>query len=205
MIRLILARHGEVRSDSPGRYWGYTDIPLSAEGIRQAKRLCHCLAKDKIGVIYSSDLRRALDTATIIASLRQIPVVSCWELREINFGQCEGMTFDEVREYCPEAERLWWGTDPELSFPGGESLKAFAERIDRFAIKLSSHSPDDTVLIVAHSGSLRVLICRLTGLDLCHWWQIRLDSASLSVVETFEPGAILCRLNDISHLKGGKK
>ena len=201
MARLLLVRHGDVESDTPGRYWGHSDIPLSAEGIRQAGKIRERLATEKIVAIYSSDLRRALNTATIIAIPHQVPVVPCPELREINFGHFEGMTFEEIKRWRPEAEGLWWGTDPNVGFPDGESLWALAQRIDCFVERLSNHDLTDTVLVVAHGGSLRMLVCRMIGLDLSHWWQLRIDHASLSVLDSYPGGAVISLLNEVCHLK----
>ena len=199
MTRLMLVRHGDVDADM-SRYWGHTDVPLSAEGLKQAGNLCRRLAKEKVDAVYSSDLRRAVDTAAVIAMPHRLPVVPCPELREINFGRCEGMTFGEVKEHYPEAEKLWLGADPELSFPGGESLGTLAERVETFAARLRHHKAD-TVLVVAHGGPLRVLICRLTGLDLSCWQQIQIERASLSIMEIDACGKVIHFLNDVSHLQ----
>ncbi len=200
MARLLLVRHGEIESMNPPRYWGHTNVRLCAEGMRQAQKLCRRLANETITAIYSSDLRRALDTAAIIAVPHQVPVVPCAELREIDFGRCEGMTFDEIKRSYPQAERVLAGLDLELDFPGGESFRALAERVDRFATRLSNHSPDDTILLVAHGGSLRTLVCRMISLDLSCWWQLRIDPASVTVLETYPEGTVLSLLNDLSHL-----
>ena len=83
----------------------------------------------------------------------------------------------------------------------GESFEGFKERTSAFLGKLESHTPSETILIVSHSGPLRVLVCRLLGIDQGHWWQIRFDNASLSIVETYPQGAIINLLNDTSHLR----
>ena len=200
MTRLLLVRHGEVESDKLGRYWGHTDIPLSAQGVRQAKMLRQRLVSENITAVYSSDLRRALDTAAAIAAPHRVPVVRCLELREICFGQCEGMTFNEIKSYHPEAETVWAGVDLGLRFPGGESLDDLLQRIDRFVERLWKDGPRDTALVVGHGGSLRMLVCRMTGLDPSHWWRIRIDKASLSVLESYPEGTVLSLLNDVCHL-----
>lgn len=201
MARLFLVRHGIVESNSTGRLWGHTDIPLCADGIQQAWKVCERLSREKIAIIYSSDLRRSLDTATIIASPHQLSMVSCPELREINFGRFEGMTFEEIKNCYPEAEKLWAGANPELSFPDGESLKALSNRIDHFVDRLSEYGLKDTVLVVAHGGSLRMLLCRLMGFDLSHWWQISITHASITILDCYPEGGMLCLLNDTCHCK----
>ncbi|MFH0941681.1 MAG: alpha-ribazole phosphatase [Chloroflexota bacterium] len=202
MSRLLLVRHGETELKSSERYWGATDVPLSALGLEQAERLRDRLAGEKIGAIYASDLARARVTAETIASKHRLTVTGCPELREINFGRLEGLTFSEIEQRFPEIAGLWKKRTLNLVFPGGETVARFNRRVSRFAGRLAGHTPDETVLVVAHNGTLRTLICRLLGLGLEHRWQFRLDLASLSIVETYSPGGILRLLNDVSHLGG---
>ncbi|MCR4393292.1 MAG: alpha-ribazole phosphatase [Dehalococcoidales bacterium] len=201
MARLFLVRHGETDSNSAFRYWGKTDVGLGSEGIRQAEQIRDRLADQRIDCIYTSDLRRTRLTAEIIARPHQIDIINCPELREIDFGEVEGLDFKEVQAKFPEVARKWIQHDPELVYPGGESLLQLDERIARFRSRLSAHAPQETVLIVAHSGVLRTLICQLLGMDLKYRWNLRIDLASLSIVETYPNFAILSLLNDVSHLK----
>ena len=195
-------RHGQVQSGDTGRYWRHTDVPLDAQGIAQAEKLRQRLASEPIRAIYSSDLKRALRTAGVIGSSHQVPVVLCPELREIDFGRFEGMTFAEIERHYPEAAKHWSGGEPELRFPGGESLDALAARVASFLARLAEDEITDTALVVGHGGSLRMLVCQLLGLDLSQWWQVRLDPASLTIMETYPEGAVLCLLNDVCHLTG---
>jgi len=201
MARLLLIRHGETDSNSTFRYWGKTDVGLGSEGIRQAEQLRDRLACERIDYIYTSDLKRTRLTAEIIAQPHRREIINCPELREIDFGEVEGLDFKEVQAKFPEVARKWIQHDPELVYPGGESLRQLDERITRFRARLSTHTPQETALIVAHSGVLRTLICQLLGMDLKYRWNLRIDLASLSVVETYPNFAILSLLNDVSHLK----
>lgn len=203
MSRLLLVRHGDTGLNRGERYWGHTDIGLSAIGLRQAELLRHRLAKEKIDAVYSSDLMRALQTARTIAADNSKEVMVCPELREINFGYLEGLDYTEVSQFYPEVARLWAEGSPELSYPGGESLADFQRRVLGFLVRLEKQPAGATVLVVAHSASLRVLMCRLLGLDLGHWWQFRLDLGSLSVIGVYPAGGILDRLNDVCHLETG--
>ena len=200
MSRLLLVRHGDTELNSAERYWGRTDVKLSLAGIRQAECLRDRLATEQIDIVYSSDLRRALLTAETIASRHNLQVITCPELREINFGQLEGLTFAQVRQLHPAVTRLWIERSPKLKYPGGESLEGLDKRVSSFACRLEKHTEQETILIVAHSGVLRTLICQLLGMELRQRWQMRLDLASLTVVETYPQQAILCLLNDICHL-----
>ncbi len=178
---MLLVRHGDIAADM-SRYWGHTDVPLNDMGIRQAGKLAHRLGAEEIDVVYASDLRRAMDTAATIAGRCHLSVVSCPELREISFGQCEGLTFDEMKDRYPQTEGIWAAGGEDICFPGGESVRTFAARVGTFAETLRGES-SGTALVVAHGGSLRVLVCCLTGLDLSAWRDIHIERASLSIIE----------------------
>ncbi len=198
-MRLLLVRHAACESDGVPRYWGQSDLPLSQQGIRQAEKLRERLAREPLVAVYASDLRRALATAEIIVQPHGLAVVACPELREIDFGACEGLTYAEIRERYPDADRFC-ATDGLAAFPNGESVAQVGERVARFLARLASHQAGATLLVVAHGGPLSLLIGRLLGLPLARWWQIRLDVGSLSIVDVHPSGAILSLLNDRCHL-----
>lgn len=200
MSRLLLVRHGETELNSSERYWGHSDVKLSPLGLRQAERLRDRLAIERIDAVYSSDLQRALATAKIIASRHQLDVITCAELREINFGKLEGLNFEEISQLFPDFAAKWRvQRSTNIEFPGGESLDQLNKRVRNFVGRLKKRKADETVLVVAHAGVLRSLICQLMGLELQHIYHIRLDLASLSILETYPTGAILTLLNDVSH------
>ena len=202
MSRLLLVRHGITEFNSTRRFAGYSDVEMSDAGYRQVEKLRDRLANEKIDIIYSSDLRRALVTAEVISSRHNVDIITYSELREINYGDAEGLTFQEISSRYPEVAELVTNFSLQLKFPGGESFEGFIERTSKFLDKLKRHTPSQTMLIVSHGGPLRVLICRLLEIDLGHWRQIRLDNASLSRVETYPQGAIVSLLNDTAHLRG---
>ena len=201
MSKLLLVRHGDTKLNSGQRFWGQTDVELSAAGISQAERLRDRLSTEKIDVVYASNLKRAVVTAEIIASTHQLDIITCAELGEINFGWIEGLTFEEISQRHPEvAERLGKkGIRPK--FPGGESLDELNIRVNKFIRRLEKHAPEETILIVAHSGTLRLLLCNLMEIEIEHWRQFRVALASLSLLDTYPEGAILSLLNDVSHLE----
>jgi len=175
---------------------------MSATGYEQAERLRDRLANEKIDTVYCSDLRRAMVTAEVISTQHTADILPCSELREINYGDAEGLTFDEISRLYPEVAELITNFSLELNFPSGESFDEFIERVSKFSDRLDKHAPAETILIVSHSGPLRVLMCHLLGMDQCHWRQIRINNASLSIVESHQQEAILSLLNDTSHLRG---
>lgn len=201
MSRLLLVRHGVTEFNSARRFAGHSDVEMSAAGCRQVERLRDRLVDNKIDAVYSSDLRRASVTAEVISFGHKVDIVACPELREVNCGNVEGLTFEEISRLYPDVAESLINFSLRLRFPGGEGFEEFIARTSKFLDKLKRHTPSQTILIVSHSGPLRVLICHLLGMDLKHWRQISLDNASLSIVETYSQGVILSRLNDTAHLR----
>ncbi len=196
-----MVRHGETEGNSALRYWGKSDVKLSIQGLAQAERLRDRLTCERIDAIYSSDLVRAKVTADTIASEHGLPVISCPELREVNFGELEGLTFEEISQKYPEVAKLWIERSPRLEYPGGESRDEFSRRVACFRKRLEKHATTDSVLVVAHSGVLRTLICHLLNCELDVRWNLRCDLASLSILEMQQSETILTLLNDVSHLR----
>ncbi len=203
MTRLLLVRHGATEFNSSMRFTGHSQLPLNDVGSRQADKLAGRLAGEEIDVACTSDLRRAMDTTEAACRGREIEVLTCPELREIDYGDCEGLTFKEIAIRFPDVVEPWLGYSPDLTFPGGEKLAGFIERVGGFLERLESNPQWRTVLLVSHGGVIRVLLCRLLGLSSDHWWQFRVDNASLSIVETNDRRAILNLANDTSHLADG--
>lgn len=207
MARLILVRHGETEWNRQKRYQGQTDTELNTTGIRQAGKTAERLAQEKISVIYCSDLRRARQTAEIIASKQseRIDIRESPLLREMDFGDYEGLTFDEMDEQYRlifSASPSWRSRGPYVRSPNGESIADLAARVEQFSNSTLEHHPsNDTVLIAAHGGTIQVLVCHLLGISLDHWWQIRISGAAVSILETYPQGTSIVLLNDVNHLK----
>lgn len=199
MSRLFLVRHGKT-SGKDSVYLGHTDVPLNREGLRQAETLMFRLTPEKFTAIYSSDLSRSRKTAELISFPHNLEVSVFPELRELNFGQGEGRSFEEIRKLYP-AECQSWFVSPDFALPGGESLINLAERLKSFIDLLAKASAEDRILIVSHKGVIRTLVCILIGLKLKDYWKISIDPASITIVDTYQEGAILQLLNDTSHLR----
>ena len=200
-MRLLLVRHGDTEFNSSHKFMGHSDIDLSPEGQQQIERLRDYLVDDKIEAVYASDLLRTMTTAHILADGRRLSITPCPELREMNYGLCEGLTFGEINQSYPEVAKQCANFTPSLEFPEGETFQDFAKRNISFLDRLKAHKPSDTLLIVSHNGPLKTLVCHFLGIDMEHWWQIRIDTASLSIIDVSPRGAMLSRLNDTSYLK----
>ncbi|HEY2372965.1 MAG TPA: histidine phosphatase family protein [Gaiellaceae bacterium] len=148
MSRLILVRHAEPVDDMRGRCYGSLDVGLSPEGMRTAKRLT-TLESD---VVYSSPRIRALDTARAIADDVRIDD----DLRELDFGELEGRTYDEIAANEPELYRAWMERPTTVTFPGGESFALLKERA--LAALERIRSAHDCAVVVTHGGIIRAAL-----------------------------------------------
>lgn len=201
MPRLLLVRHGITETNATRKFTGQSDIDINADGYRQAEELRDRLADEKIDAVYSSDLKRAITTAGVICSPHQLEITACPEIRELNYGEAEGLTYKEISEKYPDLSEMIAKYSPVLSFPGGESFSDLTDRAGRFLEIINNHPTDQTILVVSHGGMLRTLICQLLGMDQEHWPKFRFDNASLTIVDIYPQRAILSLLNDTSHLK----
>ena len=153
MTEILLARHGETDWNLGRRVQGHTDIPLNAAGIDQARALAVQLSSEPLTAVFSSDLARALDTATAVAEMHGLEVTVDPRLREKNFGSWEGLTDLEIAERFPDAERGHWGD--------GETTEEVAERVLRVLERIRELHPHGPVLVVSHGGPLRAALAAL--------------------------------------------
>jgi broad specificity phosphatase PhoE len=198
---LILIRHAFTGEDFQGRFIGSTDIPLSEVGIRQAAALTTVLRNVAGAVCLSSPMQRVRETAQIAAEPLGLPVMIEPDLREIDFGSFEGLTFSEIRLRFPDQLHGWTGLERTFRFPGGESIAAFLERIERIGKKMASLG-SETVTVFAHGGVIRALICFFLGLEPSHYVLFEIDHASVSTVRLFGDNGVLTCLNDTCHVRG---
>jgi alpha-ribazole phosphatase len=199
-MKLFLIRHGQTDWNLNRRFQGQSDVPLNETGRQQANALAKRLSSQTFDAVYSSDLQRATETAKICRSdwqsdLRQDP-----RLREVNFGDWEGLTYTEIKEKYPDSLATWERDVYSSSPPNGETLADLAQRVQSFLDDLPQKHNDQTILVVAHGGVLQVMICLALKLSPTMYWQFYLSTASLSRISFYPAGAILNLLNDTSHL-----
>ncbi len=156
MTELLLVRHGETNWNAERRWQGRDDPPLNAVGRQQAEQLAADLDGERLDAVYTSDLRRALETAEIVAHRLDLPVRPLGLLREIDVGSWSGLTREVLEARFPEqlARHLEsWGTGWE----DGETPAQLTERTLVAARQIASEHPAGRVLVVTHGGVLRAL------------------------------------------------
>lgn len=198
-MKLFLVRHGQTDLNKVRRYQGRIDVPLNETGTGQAQKLASRLSSEQFDQIYCSPLSRAQQTAGIIHNGSTVDITKLGELVEMDFGKLEGKTYKEIIEIFPD----WNPAVFDFTFAGGENLDSLAIRMQSFVGMLKELDENSNVLVVTHSGCLRVILCLLLDIDINKWWQFKIDVASLTVVDNVGQGAVLSLLNDTSHLNGG--
>jgi alpha-ribazole phosphatase len=201
-VRLLLVRHGETVWNANQRYQGQCDVPLSPEGRRQARQLRERLRRETVHAVYASDLSRARETAEIILEGSGVAPTLVSELREMSFGAWEGMRHDEIEAAYPEQLRAWIADPVNVAPPGGETLASLFERSVAVLGRVTSGHDGQTVLVVAHGGPLRMILCHLLEVRPELYWRLGLRPASLTAVDLYPEGAIVGVLNDTCHLDG---
>jgi alpha-ribazole phosphatase len=199
--QLILIRHATVPAAYVGRYLGRTDVPLDRRGQDQARALAAALGDAGAAACWCSPLARARQTTELALPGAATPPRIEPDLREIDFGVWENRTFEEIHAADPAAVDRWAALAPDFTFPQGERLAGFVQRIGAVAQRLAA-DPADTLLAVTHGGVIRTLLCRLLGLDVRHYLAFRVDYASITRLELFDGQAVLTGLNDRHHLEG---
>jgi len=200
-MKLIFTRHGETNWNLMRKTQGGTDTTLTEKGKGQARLLAGRLRGEKINIIYSSPLSRAMETAQIIASVTGAEVVSAPDLNEYGFGQWEGQIIDMLKREYPDVYRVWETEPASCEIPDAEHFPSYCLRILGFLEKVRKAHDNETVLIVTHQLTSKIIITSALGItnNLIH--SFRVDNASYNVLN-FRPGrVVLERLNDTAHLR----
>jgi probable phosphoglycerate mutase len=183
MTKIYITRHGETEWNTQRRFQGQHDSPLTERGIMQVNLLSEYLQKIPITAIYASSCNRAVVTANIINSNKNLPLCVCDELREINFGVWEGMSTAEVKDKYPDDfQKYFYSPDKYIPNNGGETFDEVRLRLLKKIEEIVSAHPNETVLIVTHGNTLRILHAYFTDCSLSAIWNLLAPPASLSLV-----------------------
>lgn len=202
--RLLLVRHAESIWNEEGRLQGQLDPPLSELGRWQASKLAHRLSQRRPVALYTSDLERCLQTASILAGELDLEPQPSPTLREINLGEWQGLARSEVARRYPE---LWerWLTSPTWDLvPGGEGATKFASRVTSALAKISQrHAGADEVVVVTHGGLINMALATILRLPVADHAPFRLANTSITILEHRGDQPVVSLVNDICHLDPG--
>ncbi|MFH0872996.1 MAG: alpha-ribazole phosphatase [bacterium] len=195
-IKLYLIRHGENLSAYDGRYYGQTDLALSEQGRGQMAFLAKRLGGIPPSAIYCSDLARSRESAQVLGRKWGLSPIVWPELREINMGRWEGMSYEEINQLFPKQSEEWAKGSLDFRFPKGESLNDLKARVLPAHRRLIAENSEDAVLaIVGHAGPSRLILCRALGISLTHFWRLGQDFGGLSIIDYHGASALVSLLN----------
>ncbi|MHB8836308.1 MAG: histidine phosphatase family protein [Candidatus Methylomirabilia bacterium] len=194
--RLILIRHGQVEERFEGRFVGSTDAALSPAGLCQAQDLVSWLAGKQPGSCFCSPLQRCTATARVALKGLALQPELDPDLREVDFGEWEGLSFSEIAGKDTAAVDRWARFEPGFRFPGGESINEFPTRIGAAADRMAA-APQETVVAFTHGGVIRFMLCALLRLNPGSYAAFEIRPAGVVELALFEGGALLQFLGDV--------
>lgn len=200
MAELILARHGETAWNVEKVFRGRADVDLNRVGLKQAELLGKYLSNWELEAIYSSPLRRALDTANMVAGYQKVAVRVAEGLTDFDYGEWQSVPEQEVKKLYPALLNEWHSNPHKVRTPGGESLEDVRRRVVELINDILPRHRGN-VLLVSHRVVIKVLICYLLGLDNSHFWNISQDVAGITIFNYADGRFVLTKHNKTSHLQ----
>lgn len=198
---IYLIRHGEVAWNYSGAYVGVTDLQLNDVGLAQAHLLSDYLVRRNIAAVYSSDLQRARVTAEIIAEPLGLPVHRSIMLREINYGEWEGLTSEDISNRYGELYHKWISNAADIQIPGGETFRGMLNRSMAEFTKITDAHEDENIAVVAHKSVNRVIICQLLGMDINNYRMIGQVNSCFNIIQRRKKGDLVVQtINNRCHL-----
>jgi broad specificity phosphatase PhoE len=200
MAKLILARHGETVWNVEKIYRGRKDVSLDEVGIKQAELLGKYLSNWKLEAVYSSPLKRALDTANIVARYQKVGVHVAEGLIDFDYGEWQSLPEQEARRLYPTLHSEWHNNPHKVKMPGGESLEDVRRRVIEVVDDVLSKY-QGSIVLVSHRVVNKVLVCFLLGMDNSHFWNIKQDVGGITIFDYVGGRFVLTKHNDTSHLR----
>jgi len=191
--RLLLVRHATAEGN--GRFQGQRDVSLARAGRQELRLLCEKCSHHPVRAVYSSDLRRARQTAEAVARTFGLEVEVRPQLREIHFGQWEGLSWNQIARRFPRLADLWIERFPSQAIPGAEPLSQFKKRIAAGIREIVAANQGQCALVVTHAGVIRFTLGKVLGLPSPYLFRLAQDSCAVNVIDYLENGAVVRCIN----------
>ena len=194
--RLYMVRHGQIVGYDGFPVYGHTDVQMTDVGIMQMEHLAERLRLVNVSAIYSSDLNRSSTGASIIARYHDVPLHTLPELREMHFGDWEGLTLKEIRERFPDELKKREADVVNYQAPGeGESIESLSERVMSCFRGILEDQKGNDIVLVGHGAVNRVILCHALDLDLSRMFKIHQDYGCLNIVDYFSDSTLVRMIN----------
>jgi broad specificity phosphatase PhoE len=192
-----LVRHGQVVSRGQGKFLGFTDLGLSLEGKNQTRVLAGYLKDTALDRAYTSDLKRAQDTAKAICRGRSIKPVLRPAFREMDMGDWDGKSWEEIKRKYPQADNWNFYNLKKFYFPGGENWSQFRGRVLQGLKTILQEDQGKDILLAAHAGVNRVILARALGLPFNNMFFMDQGYGCLNIIECYRQGFRVTLMNGI--------
>lgn len=194
---IVLVRHGHVEGISPPRFRGRRDVDLTPLGAEQARAVAARLAASwRPHAIYTSPLRRCIQTAAAIEAACGLDAVTLADLADLDYGAWEWRTHDEVRELWPDLFECWFTAPQMVRFPGGESLQDLVARMANVLRLVRERHASERVVLVGHDSGNRALLLQILDAPVSAYWRLAQDPCAVSEIEFHEHTARARRINE---------
>ena len=200
MTKLILVRHALTTDNQNNRLSGHIDSVVSESGKKQIDKLTIYLEKIEIDKIYTTTSSRTKDTVKQIAKLKKIEIIEKETLKEISFGDFEGITFDEIKSNYPKQFQDMIDKGYEYKYPNGESLIDSYNRVANEISKIIFDNKDKTILICSHGGTIRNIITYLISNSYEYHWNFKIDNASITILEVENGFTVIDTMNNTNFI-----
>ena len=200
-----IVRHGQTNWNILGKTQGHGNSDLTPKGENQALELSKAIKEYPIDYIYSSDLGRAVQTAEIIGSTIGVDVIQTPSLREMGFGDWEGLLIEEIKKDYAKTYETWRNQPHLVNIPNGETLHIIKDRVDAFIKELNEKYDNKHILLVSHSVTVRVMLLSFLNSGVENIYRIKQDNTALNIVEYRDYGPVVIKMNDTSHMKNNEK
>ncbi len=195
LSRLYLVRHGQVQGYEKFPVYGHTDVDLTEVGLGQTEHLAERLRLTGIRAIYSSDLKRSVAGARIIARHHDVPLHVMPEFRELYFGGWEGLSLSDIRQLFPEELGKRQADLLDYRPPGGESIAELSKRITGSFSRIIEQQQGNDFVLVGHGAVNRIILCNALGLDLLRMFSIHQDYGCLNIIDYFPDSTVVRLMN----------
>ncbi len=195
--RLFVLRHGQVIGHDEFRFHGFNDVGVTDEGIRQLRQAAEELRSERIDEIYCSDLLRARKGAEAIAHGRDIVPTPLTDLREMNFGDFDGLRVKDIMKTNADLLNEWRSDIMHHRLPGGECMLDLEKRVKKALDKILENGQGKNIAIVAHGGVNRIILTHALSMETAHAFRIEQDYGCLNVIDYYPDWAVVKLINRI--------
>ncbi|MGL5328239.1 MAG: histidine phosphatase family protein, partial [Peptostreptococcaceae bacterium] len=201
MLKLILVRHAITEDNKVGKLSGHIDSVLSEEGKKQITYLTQFLKDECIDKIYTTTSSRTKHTVERLSKEKGIDIIEKEALKEISFGDFEGIDFNEIKSIYPEEFQKMIDSGYEYRYPNGESLIDSYDRVVKEVDEIIEKNDNKTVLICSHGGTIRNIITYLISNSYEYHWNFKIDNCSVTTIEIDNKFAVLTSMNNTNFIK----